>query len=113
MDRAEKKRMRDRIGEHLDVSKTRMTDDEVAVLSDFIDGYGENHKGRSETRRSSFTDWSSDGRYTREEEVTDTFTDDIGIRQDYSYQDDDGQRGESSTEIKDARGILNWLRDHR
>lgn len=113
MDRREKKRVRDYIGEHLDVSSARLTDDEAVILRNFIDGYDESYKGRSETRTSSYDSWSSDGRFTRTETTTDTFTDDIGIRQDYEYHDDDGQRGESSHEIRDARGILNWLRDHR
>lgn len=113
MDRSEKKRLRDDIGKHLDVSKARLTDDESGFLRDFIDGYDETYKGQSETRNSSFDGWSSDGKYTRTEEFTDTFTDEIGIRQDYRYHDDDGQRGESSSEIRDARGILNWFKDRR
>lgn len=53
----------------------------------------------------------SDGKYTPKETFTDTYTDGVGIRQDYEYQDDDGQRGASSSEIKDARGILNWFKE--
>ena len=68
MDRNEKKKRRELIGEYLDVSNARLTH---------------------------------------------TFTDDIGIREDYQYRDDDGQTGASSREIRDARGILNWFRDHR
>lgn len=45
MDRSEKKRLRDKIAEHLDVSGTRMTDDEAARLSDFVDEYDEKHRG--------------------------------------------------------------------
>ena len=111
MDRNEKSWLRDYIGEHLEVSGTRLTDDEAGFLKDFIGDYDETYRGRSETRRSSHDGWSSDGKLTRTEEFTDTFTDDIGIRRDYNYHDDDGQNGESSAEIKDARGILNWFRD--
>lgn len=113
MDRNEKKRIRDYVGEHLDVSGTRLTDDEAVFLSDFVDKYEDAYKGHSETRTSSHVGWSSDGKYRREETTTHTFPDDVGIRTDYSYQDDDGQSGESSTKIKDARGVLNWFRDHR
>jgi hypothetical protein len=113
MDRNEKKKLRDHIGEHLDVSGARLSDDEAVFLRDFIDEYDETYKGWSETRKSSHDGWSSDGKFTRWEEFTETFTDDIGIRQDYSYRDDDGQNGASSREIKDARGILNWFKDHR
>lgn len=111
MDRNEKKRLRDRIGGHIDVSGARLTDDEAQFLGDFVDQYDVEYRGKSETRTKSFSGWSSDGKYTRDETYTDTFTDDVGIRADYSYQDDDGQAGESSAEIKDARGILNWFRD--
>lgn len=113
MDRNEKKRIRDRIGEHLDVSGARLTDDEAAFLEDFVDTYDETYRGTSDTRTSTHDGWSSDGKFTRTEEWTDTFTDDIGIRQDYAYHDDDGQSGESSTEIKDARGVLNWFKGRR
>ncbi|WNV76713.1 hypothetical protein [Geodermatophilus sp. DSM 44513] len=113
MDRNEKKRTRDKIGQHLDVSGTRLTDHEASFLSALIDDYDETYRGKSETHRSSHDGWSSDGKFTRTEEWTDTFTDDIGIRQDYSYHDDDGQSGQSSTEIRDARGVLNWFRDRR
>jgi nuclear transport factor 2 (NTF2) superfamily protein len=113
MDRNEKKKIRGQIGEHLDVSSARLTDDEAVFLRNFIDEYDETYKGQSEVRQASHDGWSSDGEYTRWEDFTDTFTDDIGIRQDYKYHDDDGQHGESSSEIRDARGILNWFRDHR
>ncbi|MHC6176197.1 hypothetical protein [Glutamicibacter endophyticus] len=112
MDRNEKKKMREHISEHIDVSNARLTDDEARFLNDFVDGYDE-YRGKSETRTSSYTGWSSDGKYTRVETTTDTFTDEVGIRINNSYKDDDGQSGESSTEVKDARGILNWFKDRR
>lgn len=112
MDRSEKKRLRAHIGEHIDVSGARLTDDEAQFLGELVDNYDE-YRGRSETRSRSFTGSSSDGKYTRDETYTDTFTDDVGIRADYSYKDDDGQTGGSSKEIRDARGILDWFRDRR
>jgi hypothetical protein len=113
VDRKEKQKLREQIGEHLDVSNTRLSDDEAEFLHGFIEDYDDKFKGQSETRQSSYTSWSSDGKFTRTEEYTDTFTDDVGIRKDYQYQDDDGQTGGSSREIKDARGILNWFKNHR
>src|SRR5699024_4641913 len=112
MDRNEKKRLRERIGEDLDVSGARLTDDEALQLADLVDNY-ENYRGQSETRTSSYDGWSSDGKYTREVTVTHPFTDEAGIRTDSSYRDDDGKSGGSSTAAKDARGILHRLRDHR
>lgn len=112
MDRNEKKQLREHIGKHLDVSASRLTDGEAEFLADFVDTYDDKHRGRTESRESSYTGWSSDGKYTRTEQFTDTFMDEIGIRQDRSYHDDDGQTGQSSTVINDARGILNWFRDN-
>lgn len=111
MDREEKRQLRERIGEHLDVSHTRLTDDEAKRLVDFIDNY-DSYRGRSETRTESHDGWGSDGKYTQREEYTDTFTDEVGIREDYSYQNDDGTGGGWSTDIRDARGILDRLKDH-
>ncbi|MFJ3280285.1 hypothetical protein [Streptomyces halstedii] len=45
MDRHEKKRLRDYIGEYLDVSSTRLTDEEATFLSDFLDVYDETLQG--------------------------------------------------------------------
>ena len=112
VDRNEKKKLREVIGERLDVSNARLSDDEAGFLHDFIEDYDDKFKGQSRTRQSSYDGWSSDGKYTRTEEYTDTFTDDVGIREDYQYHDDDGQTGGRSREIKDARGILNWFKDH-
>jgi len=109
MDRNEKKKLREYIGEHIDVSGTRLSDKDAQELGQFIDNY-DNYRGRSTTRTKSFDSWSSDGKYTRDETFTETFTEEVGIRLDYSYMDDDGKSGESSENIQDARGILNKLR---
>lgn len=112
MDRSEKKRLRDRIGEHLDVSGTRLTDDEAILLDDFVSDYDRKYRGQTKTQTSSHTGFSSDGKYIRSETSTDTFTDDMSLRQDHNYQDDDGQSGSTSTETRDARTIVNWLQKH-
>ncbi|MET9587123.1 hypothetical protein ABZY10_29345 [Streptomyces sp. NPDC006539] len=114
MDRHEKRQLRDYIGEYLDISGTRLTDDEATFLGNFLDEYDKTYRGRTVgPRTSGGVGWSSDGKYTYRETFTDTFTDDIGIRQDYEYEDDDGQRRRSTKVIKDARGILNWFRERR
>lgn len=111
MDKKEKKQLRDKIGEQLDISGMRLTDYEAMRLSAFIDGY-EEHRGRIITRSGSRAATYSGGKYIRQETFTDTFLDDIGIEKYYSYQDDDGQNGEETTVIRDARGVLNWLNAH-
>ena len=79
MNRNDKKAKRDYISTHIDTSKARLKDDEVDFLCEFIDGYDEKYKGRTHTHRSSYDGWSSDGKYTRKEETTYIFSDDIGI----------------------------------
>ncbi|MFD3543149.1 hypothetical protein ACFWUQ_27140 [Streptomyces sp. NPDC058662] len=113
MDRHEKKRLRDYIGEHLNISGTRLTDDEAMFLGNFLDEYDKTYRGRVVRPHPRTRDgWGSDGKYTMRETFTYTFTDDVGIREDYEYQDDDGLRRTSTKVIKDARGILNWFREH-
>jgi len=107
VDRNQKKKVREVIGECLDVSKARLSDDDARFLLGFVEDYDDKWKGQSRTRQSSHKGWSSDGKFTRTEECTYTFTDDVGIREDCQYHDDDGRTGGSSREIKDARGILN------
>src|SRR5690625_2897720 len=87
MDRNEKKRLRERIGEHLDVSGARLTDDEALQLADLVDNY-ENYRGQSETRTSSYDGWSSDGQYTPAVTPTHKSTDELGNRTYSSYRDE-------------------------
>ncbi len=65
----------------------------------------------TKTKKRSFDGWSSDGKFTRHEEEKYTFTDDIGIEEEYRYRDDDGQTGGYTKKNKDARGIINWLKN--
>lgn len=113
MDRNEKNRLRAHIGERLDVSGARLTDDEAVTLARFVDEYDARYKGRSRSWSRSRDGWSSDGKYTRVETFTETFTDEPGLRIDYEYRDDDGQSGATTTHVRDARGILNHLRERR
>jgi hypothetical protein len=112
MDRGEKARMRGYIGQHLDVSGTRLSDYQAQRLVDFIDDYDQ-YRGRSFTKNSTHTGWSSDGRYVRSETIVDTFTDAVGIHREHSYRDDDGQEGSHAQIIATARGILDWLDANR
>lgn len=113
MDRREKQIIRDYIGQHLDVRKTRLSDDEALFLRDLIDEWAEKYRGRKISGRRSHDGWSSDGKFTRVVEWVLTFTDDVGIRIDSSSSDDGVHQGSSSSVIKDAREILNWLRENR
>ena len=112
MDKKEKAAKRAIIGQHLDLSKNRLKDHEVEELFDIVSN-PDKYNGKKATRKNKFRDWSSEGRYERQEEETFTLkTDDKGlrIRKHYKFQDDDGYSGESESEISDVRGILKLLR---
>lgn len=113
MDNKEKKEKKDFINRFLDIGNSRLKDEEVDFLHEFINNYGKEYKGKSKTKKSSYDGWSSEGKYTRIEEDKYTFTEDVGIRHDHKYHDDDGQRGEYTDLIKDARGIINWFKKHK
>ena len=65
MDRGRKKRLRDKISQSIDITSTRLSDDEALELSDFVDDY-DSYAGTSKTRERSWKDWSSDGYYRQE-----------------------------------------------
>lgn len=110
MDKSEKKRLRSRIGERLDISHTRMSDDDALMLDRFLDSYETDYKGKSRTKSASSVGFSSDGRYRYKESTTYTFTDEPGVRVDYSYHDDDGDSESRSQTVTDARGVLDILK---
>lgn len=112
MNKGEKKALRDHIGKFLDISSTHLKDKEAIILQDFIDSYDEVYKGRSIEETTSFCGWCSDGKYRREETTIFTFMDEPGIKENHSYRDDDGQNGSHSLEIRDGRGILDFLLSH-
>jgi hypothetical protein len=112
MDRGDKARMRAYIARHLDVSGTRLSDYQAQQLVDFIDDY-DRYRGRSFTKESSSRGFSSDGRYTRVETIVETFTDPIGIRREIHHSYDDGQEDHFVESITTARGVFDWLFDHR
>ncbi len=110
MNQNEKKHAREFIGRFIDISRSHLTDDETKFLLDLIHGYDSDFRGRSLTHNSSNQGWSSDGKYTRTETTTYTFTPHIGIEEHQTVRYDDGQNDEYRTQITDARGILNWFR---
>lgn len=112
MDRSEKKRLREKIGERLDVSHTRMSDDDAVLLDSFLDSYESDYRGESRKKTSCDVGFSSDGRCRFKESTTYTFTDQPGVRVDYSYEDDDGDSHRSSQTLTDARSVLDVLKNN-
>jgi len=111
MDSKEKKEKKSIIGSVIDLANGRFKDDEVETLFDIVTNR-DKYIGESKTYRNSFTDWSSDGKYTRDQEYTYTLNsknDKISIGEHYEYHDDDGQSGSEDIEHTTAREILNLL----
>lgn len=112
MNKSEKKRLRERIGEKLDVSRARTTDDEAMFLDSFLNTYVSDYQGRTKTVKNRGKGFSSDGKYWYEEITNYTFMEEPGIQVDYSYHDDDGGHQNSTRTIRDARGILDFFKNH-
>ena len=111
MDRNEKKRRREFIGEHLDVSGTRLNDDETRMLCDYIENFADDYSGQSETRRTTTKGFDRGDTYRRTVECTTTFKGDMSIREVCQVSYDDGQIDDPTMVIiKDARGIVNRLK---
>ena len=112
MDRKEKNEKKRIISEHIDLGKGRYKDDEVDALHELTTNR-EKYNGQTKTVKHRLVGWSSDGKYTREEETTYTFKgDDEGVRieEKYQYHDDDGQRGASDRVHNTGRDILNLFK---
>lgn len=104
--------MRAYIGQYLDVSDTRLSDYQAQCLVDFIDAYDQ-YLGKSFEKETSSSGFGSDGRYVRIETVVDTFMDPISIRREIYHRYDDGQENRFVEHITTARGIFDWLFEHR
>ena len=108
MDKKEKKRI---ISAVIDLANGRYKDKEVDTLYDLVKNR-DDYNGTSRTYKRSFDGWSSDGKYTREEETTYTVRSDeegVRIEQHYEYRDDDGQTGSRDQIFDTGREILNAL----
>lgn len=106
----EKKKL---IGESLNIGSSRLRDNEVEFLYQFVTEY-DRFIGITETIESSYDGWSSDGKYTRWEKYTYSFGGNVvGICVENSYRDDDGQSDKSpKVIIYNARDVINWFRDY-
>ena len=112
MDNNEKKRKKDLISKKINLSNGRFKDNEIDFLYDMVSNPKKYNVSR--TIKNTFSDFSSDGKYTRNEETVysiKTGGDKIVARKDYSYQDDDGQSGVDPTQIYDtARKIIDFYK---
>ena len=111
MDRKEKKEKKNYISKSIDLANGRYKDEEVNFLYKLAKNRSE-YDGKAKTHKHSFTDWSSDGKYTRNEETTYTIRGDekgVRIEEHYQYHDDDGQSGSCDRIFNTGREILNII----
>lgn len=109
MNKKEKKGI---ISKCLDLTNGRFKDEEVDTMFDIVSN-PERYDGMTRTKRNVFTDWSSDGKYTREEETTFTIHadgDEVCIDEEYNYHDDDGQEGGYSRLHDNGRDFINTFK---
>ncbi len=108
MDRKEKRSL---IGQFMDITNNRFNESELDTLVDIVTKRKE-YNGNTNTVHNSFTDKSSEGKYTRNEQTKYTFfgdDDNVRIDVDYEYHDDDGDRDKSHYSYTTGRDILNNL----
>lgn len=92
----------------MNMANQRFKDDEIDRLNYLVENRDE-FKGQFNEKRREFTDWSSEGKYTRNETTRETFvSDDNGIRVErkYKFVDDDGYSGGGEQTMNRARDIL-------
>ena len=101
------------IGE-IDATGSRLKRNEKQFLEE-LSAQWDTLKGKEQTVESKFTDWSSDGKYTRHTKIRHRFgVDNISITVEESYEDDDGQTGAFSSPVElKARNIINYFKGNR
>jgi hypothetical protein len=97
----------------IDVTGSRFMDYEKQCLEDLSTQY-DRFKGKEQTIVRNDVGFCSDGKYTRETTTKYSFLEDNkGINVNISYQDDDGQTGESNYTIDKGRDIINFLKENK
>ena len=111
VDRKVKNAKKNIISEQINLGNGRYRDSEVNTLHDIVVNRGE-YIGKSKTVKKSYTGWSSDGKYTRQEETIYSIKGDdssLYIEEKYHYHDDDGQSDGFEQNYSTGREILNLL----
>ena len=111
VDRKVKNAKKNIISEQINLGNGRYRDSEVNALHDIVVNRSE-YIGKSKTVKNSYTGWSSDGKYTRQEETIYSIKGDdssLYIEEKYNYHDDDGQSDGFEQNYSTGREILNLL----
>ncbi len=108
MDRKEKRKI---VGGSIDISKNRFKEEELDRLLGLVLNPKEND-GLTKTIRKTKTDFSHDGKYTRDIERTFTLRSDnhgVRVEEHYEHHDDDGGSAKEDHVYTKGREILNLL----
>jgi len=98
----------------IDVTGSRLMDYEKNFLENFSTQY-DRFKGKEQTIERNDYGISSDGKYTRHNEIKYSFPEDkMGINVNRCYRDDDdGQTGESNETIDNGRDLINFFKENK
>lgn len=98
----------------IDVTGSRLMDYEKNFLDNFSTQY-DRFKGKEQTIERNDYGISSDGKYTRHNEIKYSFPEDkMGINVNRCYRDDDdGQTGESNETIDNGRDLINFFKENK
>ena len=108
----DKKEKRKKVAQVVDLRKKRLRETEVDKLYDIIEN-SKKYNGKSVNKPYKYTDFSSDGKYTRKGAYIYTLHSDgknIRIDERDYYRDDDGQTYDHTVSHTDARDILTILK---
>ena len=111
MDKKEKEQKKEYIKTSINLANGRFKDEEINALYNLVENKS-SYDQRSKTYESTYDGWCSDGKYTRKEKATYTFSDakdGIQIEEYREFHDDDGTEGTSLSYYKTGREILNVM----
>lgn len=112
MNKKEKEEKKRIISRNVNLENGRYKDEEIDELYELVTNF-EEHNGLTKSIKNEYTGWSSDGKYTREEETAFTIKEDSGviqIEEVYKYHDDDGQSGSRKLVHNSGRDIITVLK---
>jgi hypothetical protein len=110
MDRIEKQAVRDFIGQHVDLAKTRLSDADALRLQEVIKNWSK-YAGRAVSQTNTGDGWGSDGKYTRVVETTTTFLKDrVAIQIESTRTIDGVTEGPGRYVVTNARELLDLFK---
>lgn len=97
----------------IDITGSSLMDYEKKFLENLSSQY-DRFIGKEQTLVDSYDSFCSDGKYTRETTTNYSFLeDDMGIKVNIRYKDDDGQTGEITSKLVKGRDIINFFKENK